>query len=343
MTTNWEELSKKLGVLKADGSESIAGNHSAQALEEILGDEWLRDTLDTFIDGRPGNELAIKTLRYIRSERVAKMAYALFTQNRNTDSQKARLAVWAMGDIRMPDCLDYVEECIGDEKYEGIAIGVLRNLIYENGFPYDVERLNSIFDKIKDEYQGEIAPLRDYVQQKYQPSKWYKLLGEIQKRPALYGIQKVEDIFLFYMGYSMSLSARGVTDEDLDDFSANFTKFVVEDYEAPAHCNWSTAIRLYSSSDNAGVELFFEELAKYKSGETEFDRIQYREDNKIFCCEEMAGEVKKSIGSDGAIMYDNADVIINKWGNGIYGIPVHDGGTSVIEINHCPWCGKKLK
>jgi hypothetical protein len=25
-----------------------------------------------------------------------------------------------------------------------------------------------------------------------------------------------------------------------------------------------------------------------------------------------------------------------------YGIIVHDGGTSVIEINYCPWCGAKL-
>ena len=26
----------------------------------------------------------------------------------------------------------------------------------------------------------------------------------------------------------------------------------------------------------------------------------------------------------------------------IYGIIIHDGGNSFIEISHCPWCGKKL-
>jgi hypothetical protein len=25
-----------------------------------------------------------------------------------------------------------------------------------------------------------------------------------------------------------------------------------------------------------------------------------------------------------------------------FGIIVHDGGTSMVEINYCPWCGTKL-
>ena len=25
-----------------------------------------------------------------------------------------------------------------------------------------------------------------------------------------------------------------------------------------------------------------------------------------------------------------------------YGLIIHDGGESYIQINHCPWCGKKL-
>jgi hypothetical protein len=171
---------------------------------------------------------------------------------------------------------------------------------------------------------------------------WYTLLAKMQKRPAMYGIQRVEDILLFLSGYAMALDAAAVTDEDLEHFSAGFMDFVIADYNAPTHCNWSTAIRLYSTSDAASVELFFEELAKFKSGQTDFDRIKYREENKIFCCRQMADKVAESVNSDGVIKYNNADVIINKWGNGTYGIPIHDGGTSVIQINHCPWCGSKL-
>jgi hypothetical protein len=28
--------------------------------------------------------------------------------------------------------------------------------------------------------------------------------------------------------------------------------------------------------------------------------------------------------------------------DGIFGIPVRDGGSSFIEINYCPWCGQSL-
>jgi hypothetical protein len=342
MKTNWEILSKKLAVLRDDGSELFIGQ-SMQALEEILGDEWIEDTIDCFIEGRKGNELAIKTVRRIASNKAAEYAYTIFLENKKTNIQKAQLALWAMSDIRMPVCMQYVEECIGDENYEGIAIAILRNLIYDSLHPYEADKLLKIFDKISEEFKEDIEPLQNYVRQNLLPTKWYTLLDSMQKRPAMYAMQKVEDIYLFNMGYAISLSHRGIVDEDLNDFSENFTKFVIADYNAPSHCNWSTAIRLFSSSDAGSVELFFEELAKYKTGESDFDRIKYREENKIFCCEQMAEEVKKKEENNGVIKYDNTDVLINKWGNGKYGIPLHNESESVIEIKHCPWCGTKLK
>jgi hypothetical protein len=171
----------------------------------------------------------------------------------------------------------------------------------------------------------------------------YNILDKIQKRPSMYGIQRVEDIQLLISGYSLAIENYGVIDKDEQDFHEHFTAFVIEDYNAPSHCNWCTAIRLYSTSDSASVDLFFEELAKYRSGESEFDRIKYREENKIFCCQEMADKIAKSVDKDGVIKYDNTDVLINKWGNGTYGIPIYNGSTSVVEIKHCPWCGTKLK
>jgi len=38
---------------------------------------------------------------------------------------------------------------------------------------------------------------------------------------------------------------------------------------------------------------------------------------------------------DNLIYYDNAD--------GTYGIIIHDGGESFVEIEFCPWCGRRLK
>jgi hypothetical protein len=41
--------------------------------------------------------------------------------------------------------------------------------------------------------------------------------------------------------------------------------------------------------------------------------------------------------------YDCPDVLIDISKRGIKPrIIIHDGGSSGIEINYCPWCGKKL-
>jgi hypothetical protein len=338
MKTDWQALTKKLGVLREDNSELYQGINSSQAIEEILGNEWLQHTVDTFIEGTPGNELAIKTLRFISSTKAAEIAYKIYTDNKDVDQQKASLAIWALSDIRTEKSMDYVEEIIERFEYEGIAVGVLRNLIFDHIHLFEEERLNRILNKVSEKYREDVTPLKEFVQQHFQPCTWYQLLNKIVKRPALYGIQKVEDIFHFYMGYSISFSDRGISDEDLNDFSTHFSEFIIKDYNAPSHCNWSAAIRLYSSSDSESVALFFEELAKYRSGESEFDRIKYREDNKIFCCEQMKHSIKND---DEIVKYDNAAVLENKYGTGTYSL-ISKEKTS-IEINNCLWCGTKLK
>jgi hypothetical protein len=123
----------------------------------------------------------------------------------------------------------------------------------------------------------------------------------------------------------------------LIDFERGFTAFVINDYNALSHCNWSTAIRLYSSSDSESISIFFEELAKYKSGKSDFDRIQYREDNKTFCCDKMTESVNDL---HGIIQYDNTDVLKNKYGAGNYILKIKENET--IAINNCLWCGSKL-
>jgi hypothetical protein len=44
---------------------------------------------------------------------------------------------------------------------------------------------------------------------------------------------------------------------------------------------------------------------------------------------------------------DCVDVVMDRLVSGPnagrFGIPIHDGGSSLIVINYCPWCGTKLK
>ena len=61
----------------------------------------------------------------------------------------------------------------------------------------------------------------------------------------------------------------------------------------------------------------------------------------VFCCGSMeyycglaAGNAEDFRLSDAIMLY------IDKFDE--YGIPVHDGGGSSVDIRYCPWCGKKL-
>lgn len=41
--------------------------------------------------------------------------------------------------------------------------------------------------------------------------------------------------------------------------------------------------------------------------------------------------------------WDCADALIGHWPeSGEYGLIIHDGGSSMVIINFCPWCGTDL-
>ena len=65
-------------------------------------------------------------------------------------------------------------------------------------------------------------------------------------------------------------------------------------------------------------------------------------DHENYCCLMMADKVYQSLDEDGEIRYGDVEVIINKWDEDLYGIPIHDGGASMVVIKYCPWCGTKL-
>lgn len=58
------------------------------------------------------------------------------------------------------------------------------------------------------------------------------------------------------------------------------------------------------------------------------------------CCSRMAEDLAQtcSLHADRSAC---PDALIGRIGEG-YGIIVHDGGSSVVEIAFCPWCGTRL-
>lgn len=61
-----------------------------------------------------------------------------------------------------------------------------------------------------------------------------------------------------------------------------------------------------------------------------------------FCCDRMATELEKECERhiDRSQCPDVLVGYLSKFNE--YGILVHDGGSSIVEIQFCPWCGTKL-
>jgi|GEM_PF-1574122 len=65
------------------------------------------------------------------------------------------------------------------------------------------------------------------------------------------------------------------------------------------------------------------------------------------CCVEMEYHLLESTRAKEVLKEDpeyiNYDAVIT-WDKSrrLYGIPIHDGGSSYIRIKYCPWCGKNI-
>jgi hypothetical protein len=163
MTTNWEALATKMGVLKPDGSESYLGQYRYHALEEILGDEWIEHAVDTFINGGKGNELAIKTVRQVRSRKAAEYAFKVFSDNKNTDEQKAKYAIFAMCDILHQDCMTYISTFLEYEKYTNTGLWLMRQLLFNATIFYEKKDLLALLKKAKFGDKETIDAIKLYI------------------------------------------------------------------------------------------------------------------------------------------------------------------------------------
>lgn len=59
------------------------------------------------------------------------------------------------------------------------------------------------------------------------------------------------------------------------------------------------------------------------------------------CCDTMRAKLDWSCDQH-SDPNDCPDCIVRYYPSGVYGIPVHDGGSSFIVIQYCPWCGATL-
>ena len=61
-----------------------------------------------------------------------------------------------------------------------------------------------------------------------------------------------------------------------------------------------------------------------------------------YCCAKMARFNRNSYSSNGDLKWNDPDMILCVTKEREYLIPIHDGGSSGVQIRYCPWCGSDL-
>lgn len=137
MKTNWESIGKEVGSI-AEGSERGGTDYAQKALEKILGEEWIRQAVETAISSKPGAELAMNCLRHISSELAAEYAYSIYKSDASLENR--RMAVWLLKHLSVKISYGWVEEFLRDQTVIGWGLGVLDQLLWKKVIHYKAEK-----------------------------------------------------------------------------------------------------------------------------------------------------------------------------------------------------------
>ena len=135
MKTNWEEIGLKVGSL--DGNQNIELGSDAfakKALEEILGEKWIHETVNFVISGNRGEELAMNCLRLINSKKATEIAYKIYSES---EPEKAVQAVWLIKHISHPVAFQWIEGFLKDQNVMQWGLGVLDQLLWTEAINYE--------------------------------------------------------------------------------------------------------------------------------------------------------------------------------------------------------------
>lgn len=89
-----------------------------------------------------------------------------------------------------------------------------------------------------------------------------ELLFSIIERPAMYGVNNVEDINFIIKGYQFALYDNPEK-EKFNNFLSQFREFINKDFETGADYDWARLMRFHSGGDSHSIEIFSRLLNKY--------------------------------------------------------------------------------
>ncbi|HLJ80762.1 MAG TPA: hypothetical protein VKT52_04680 [Ktedonobacterales bacterium] len=130
MPIDWRQLALELGSLDELhlGREAGGIHYAERALEKILGDDTIHDTVYFIVDdGGPGAEVATNVLQHIMSLSATELAYEIY---KSSTGLRASFAVMLIKRIAHPRAVEWIKEFLEDDNVAVWGVGVLDQLLW---------------------------------------------------------------------------------------------------------------------------------------------------------------------------------------------------------------------
>ena len=161
MITDWIQLARQINSLREDDTEIGGDSFAIQALDEILGNEWIETSVEYIVSFEHGGELAMNCLRHLRSTKATKYAYQVY---KSSNGERANRAVWLIKHIANPISLDWVEEFLNDQNVILLGVDILDQLLLTEQIPYD-EKVESLLDLADKNSNGQLKEHTDFIRE----------------------------------------------------------------------------------------------------------------------------------------------------------------------------------
>lgn len=154
---DWEQLAKNLGLLE-DASESASSHDAGLAIEQLIGTQRLSDSVDYYVAGRKGSELARAVLWRLHPWSAMKRCYEIYKTSENSEWKAA--AVELLRVVADKRALKWIKEILEDSNptIQNWGIGIIDQLTFSGRvFPEDVMPLIEEAEQHSNTYVKEMA------------------------------------------------------------------------------------------------------------------------------------------------------------------------------------------
>lgn len=113
MAIDWEAIAKQVGDITGDGVRFGTAT-GRRALEIIVGEENIRDAVDSWLSLEPGCFTAEMVLMIIRPKIAMDRCYEIYKAEQN--SERANNAVFLLASFAEPEVLPWIREFLEDSR-----------------------------------------------------------------------------------------------------------------------------------------------------------------------------------------------------------------------------------